>query len=276
MAARQRNLTRFLSRSFLWAGLACGVILLISMFAFQRDRLTHRLRYRLEPHEETLSRENLNRAASTLRRRFKALDDTFGLDDPWVSLGPDNTLDVRFSTRANIEEVLFWLTTPARVRLSLLHPDTPTLDYEPQEDPPEGYAVRTYTRYMYRLSRPGDLRTKEHYYLVGEKPVMNVSRFDNVEFHKVGIHQRTQLIFRFTPTEGQEFRDVTALNVGRQMVMLIDDRLFFPPKEIGGTVEGGAVQIQGYLYNPPLRKLVKVLNTGPLPGKLVQLSHKVE
>jgi preprotein translocase subunit SecD len=276
MAARQRNLTRFLSRSFLWAGLACGVILLISMFAFQRDRLTHQLRYRLEPHRGAVTTERLRRAASTLRSRFEALEETFGLDDAGVSLGPDNALHVEFSTRANIEEVLFWLTSPAQVRLSLLHPDTPTLDYEPQEDPPEGYAVRTYTRYMYRLSRPGDLKTKKHYYLVGEQPVMSVSRFQNVEFHKVGIHQRTQLIFRFTTTEGQEFRNITALNMGRQMVMLIDDRLFFPPKEIGSTVEGGAVQVQGYFYNPPLRKLVKVLNTGPLPGKLVQVSHEVE
>lgn len=275
MADRQRNLTYFLKQSFLWAGLSCGIILLASMAIFQEDIRTHRLRYQLVALDDAGSADQLQRAAGVMRRRFNALRETFGLRDTTVRAGSDNLLHIRFSTRASVREVLFWLTRPGRVQLSLLHPETPNIGDGPVEDPPEGYSPRVYTKYMYRLSRPGDLKAEEHRYLVCDRPVMEVSRFERVKFAKVGLHSRTELTFHFLPREAERFRNVTALNVGRKMVMLVDGRLFFPPKQIGGAIEGGTVQVQGYFYNPPLRKLVKVLNAGPLPGRLQRVSHRL-
>ena len=68
---------------------------------------------------------------------------------------------------------------------------------------------------------------------------------------------------------------MTALNVGRGMAMLIDGEMFLPPKEIEAPITGGAVQISGYFQLPPLRKLVKVLNTGPLPGPLEETGRTI-
>jgi hypothetical protein len=36
------------------------------------------------------------------------------------------------------------------------------------------------------------------------------------------------------------------------------------------------VQVRGYFYNPPLRKLVKMLNAGTLPGRLEQVLQQAE
>ena len=84
------------------------------------------------------------------------------------------------------------------------------------------------------------------------------------------------LTFQFQEADAERFHELTALNVARRMAMLIDGRLFFPPKQIQSAIEGGTVQIQGFFYNPPLRKLIKILQIGALPGELEELSHEVQ
>jgi preprotein translocase subunit SecD len=126
------------------------------------------------------------------------------------------------------------------------------------------------------LSQPGNIKVREERFLVREAAEMRVSRFASVELLTAGMYKRTVLSFHFTEAEAAEFRDLTALNVGRRMAMLIDGEIHFPPKQIQSAVEGGVVQVHGYLYNPPLRKLVKTLDAGPLPCRLEEVSHEVE
>ncbi|MFP4176169.1 MAG: SecDF P1 head subdomain-containing protein [Planctomycetota bacterium] len=276
MARTQTNIWKFLKRAVLWGGTACTVLFLVSMVAFQSNLNQHHLRYRLDS-DSGQPREALQEeTVEVLRQRIDVMEGDFGLSESSVYVGGDGLVHLRFTTRSELEEVLFWLLRPARVRLTLVHPGASGGSEHEYEDPPEGYQDYVYTRYLYRISRPGELRTEHEHYLLGKNPVLEVDQLRSAHFNKVGLHSRTELTFRFEPEDAEKFRDVTALNVGRRMAMLVDDRLFFPPREIGEPIDGDAIQIQGYFYNPPLRKLVKVLNAGSLPAPLVKFSHQIQ
>ncbi len=274
MPQQESNISRFLKRSFLWTISACGVIFLVAMLAFQQNITQHRIRFRYVPAIRETPDKKVEDTVDIMRSRLNGLSEEFGLSDTAVTHS-GNIIDVRFSTRVDVKEILFWITMPGHVTLALLHPDIRQPLETPLEEVPKGYTEKVYTKYMYRLSRPGDLKTEKRKYVVTDKPLMEIDQFERVEFSKVGLHSRTQLTFKFKPDDAEQFHDITALNYGRHMAMMVDGRLFFPPKEIGGAVKGGVVRVSGYFYNPPLRKLVKVLNTGALPGTVRKIAHHV-
>lgn len=258
----------------MWAGCASVAILLVSMIAFQPDISRHQIQYRCLHKGEKLSENDTGELADILRKRLVALEERLGLKD--IGVFHSGTLvEIRFSTRKDVDEILFWITMPGRVTLALLHPDIRQPLEQPVGKLPSGYEEKVYTQYMYRLTRPGDLKADERKYVVTSRPLMEINKFKLVDFAKVGIHSRTELTFEFNDKKAEQFHHITALNYGRRMAMLVDGRLFFPPKKIGGAVDGGIVQVAGYFYNPPLRKLVKVLNTGALPGELQKVRHQI-
>jgi preprotein translocase subunit SecD len=110
---------------------------------------------------------------------------------------------------------------------------------------------------------------------VRKEPLLRVRGVEEARFSTAGLEKATVLTFQLPKEQAKEFRDITALNVGREMAMLVDGDLFFPPRQIASGMEGGRVQVQGYFYNPPLRKLIAVLSAGPLPGRLEEVSQGI-
>lgn len=187
---------------------------------------------------------------------------------------PPNRIVVEFRTDLDPAEATEWLTMPARVGFHLLHPDRHFLEEFGEEQIPEGYGVKLYEETSYRLDKPGELTVRERSYLVQSAPRVQPACLKGAYFGKRGLHGETVLTFTFLAEDVERFESLTALNTGREMAMLVDGKLYLPPKQIRAPLKGNAVQITGYFYNPPLRKLVKALSAGSLPCELERLSAR--
>ncbi|MDP6438949.1 MAG: hypothetical protein QGH74_04870 [Candidatus Brocadiia bacterium] len=287
MAGKQSNLTRLLKNAAIASAAACLAVLLVGTVWTRLNTHQHVVVFRLAPDAGQLDAAALRDAASVVRKRAAAVARKFALADVEVETeGPDR-LRMSFQTHSSprdVEEMLAWVGMHGRADFCLLHPRDGSLGIlEPgvevrdrMTDVPEGYVLRTYREKLYRLSRPGETVTRRHLYLVRARPVLTVNGFARVHFATAGWQKKSLVTFEFGGGQAEEFRQATALNVGRQMILLIDGYAFFPPREIQSAIGGGRVQIEGYFYNPPLRILVKMLQSGAMPGRLEQLSHEVE
>ncbi|MFP4027565.1 MAG: SecDF P1 head subdomain-containing protein [Candidatus Brocadiia bacterium] len=217
---------------------------------------------------KTPTADQTQKAALVLKKRMDALKKRLDLRDFDASALSPGKLQLQFRSRKNREEILYWLTLSGHAEFCLLYPGSKEVDAVEMKDPPEGYEGRTYRQYYYSLSKPGDKKKRDHHYLVCNEPLIRIDEFEEVLFATKGLHKRSMLTFRFKAKDAERFTRATARNLGRKMVLIIDERLYLPPKEIGAAIEGNLVQIQGYFFNPPLRNLVKVLNAGAVPGRL--------
>jgi len=267
---------RYLMNATLAIGVSCMAIVLVAALAARRSFHTHTITYRLAAEQEPVDPHALETAEALLRQRLEAVGRSCGLSNWTVSTAGQDEVRLVLRARRDPAEAVFWVTMPGRAEFRLVHPDADILGAVGPEELPEGYEIKCYREHLYRLSRPGTLATREHRHLLRTEPALRVSRFANVSFDVAGLHKKTIVTFQLRETEREQFRDLTARNVGRTLALLIDGELFLPPRQIESAVAGGVVQVHGYFYNPPLRKLVKVLNASPLPGRLVEVSHRVD
>ncbi len=276
MPRERSNTSRVLLRALLGAGLPCLVILAATALYTRAQALTHVVTYRLVPEQGAATEGQMAHATRVVGARLKSLAKAYALADYAVEALGGERLRVRFRTHRDTDEALAWVTMTGHAQFCVLHPNARLLDSLAPGETPEGYHVKVYRKQRYRLSRGGDLVTYEYPYLVRKEPLMRVRRFARAHFATVGLAKETVLTFEFEGEQAEDFKNLTALNVGRDMVMLIDGELFFPPRKIASAVVGGRVQIRGYFYNPPLRKLVRILAAGTLPGRLEELSHEAQ
>jgi preprotein translocase subunit SecD len=258
------------------AGSVCLAILLASAIRARANTHSYTMTYLLVADQGGVTPQTLEESARIVRARVGALARSHALKAWEVETESGDQVRIAFRTQADPSEILDWVTMTGRAEFCLVHPDAGILDAGEREDLPEEYHVKVYDELRYSLSRPGEMTRYRQEYLISKEPAMRVRQFAAVDFATAGLKKETVLTFRFEEEQGEQFEDLTAVNVGRQMAMLIDGEMFFPPSQVGSAVAGGAVQVRGYFYNPPLRKLVKMLNAGTLPGQLEQVSQQVE
>jgi hypothetical protein len=210
---------------------------------------------------------DLQAGVDVLQRRLEGLREQLRLGRSRAEALPPDRVELTLRYRDDYRVPLAWLTMPGRVEFRLVHPDEDVLAGEGAV-PPEGYEPAVYRERRYILNRLGELKTVEHTFAVRIEPALGVERFAHAELATVGKKKAVVLTFTFEPEDARRFAEFTALHTGRRMAMLVDGEMFFPPKEIEGPVTSGRVQVQGYFLAAPLRRLVAVLNAGPLPAGL--------
>jgi len=274
MSEAPSTLSRYLKKVLVFVLVfVCACAVLTAFWAESKTR-THRVTYRLVPASGKPTGKMLSVTRQVLSARLQNLERRFELRGCKVEVVSDDEVQVRFRTRLEPDELLEWLKIQGRAEFRLLHPDPGILNGGGPEQLPEGYELKTYREVRYLLGRPGKLETTERHYAVANKASVEVSGFQSVSLETRGIRKRTILTFELPQPEAESLRRLTVLNAGRQMAMLVDGELFFPPRQIRGPIAGTKVQVAGYFYNPPLRKLVKVLSAGTLPCALEQVSHE--
>ena len=100
----------------------------------------------------------------------------------------------------------------------------------------------TYTQKLYRLDKINGLVTYEHVYVVPETPDMEIISLRAARFAVEGPRRETVLTFAMDEHHVSRFERLTALNIGREMAMLVDgaDQAAF---ECGGAVLLKAEQV---------------------------------
>ncbi len=262
---------RYLFTAALCIGVAGAVFALASLLWKTRTTRLHRTRFRLEA-PRTDGPPPVRQAGRLISRRAEALTDTLRVRGVTVTALPPDIVELEVRTSHDPTAALAWLTMPARVEFRLLHPREGVLEEGAEPDLPPDYQIKLYRARQYRLSPPRRLQTVEQRYAVQRRPALRIDAFRKVELEAVGLHKSCVLTFHFSEKDAREFARLTALHAGRRMAMLVDGEMFFPPKEIEGAVTDGIVQVEGLFHLPPLRKLTRILNLGPLPGRLVEVS----
>jgi preprotein translocase subunit SecD len=277
-----RALSRYLTRTLLLLGLMGGLfIVAVAIWAMASTR-THCYLYRLEVPGREATADDVAAAAGVISARMRELGRTLKLGRGSVSPLPPDRIELKLRSRRDLTEALAWLTMAGRVELRLLQPSLGAADGLRAADglgaadPEPGYEVKVYRQSSYVLSNPGELATVEHRYAVERQPALTVERFERVTLETTGLSKMAVLTFYFSPEDARQLARLMALNAGRGMAMLIDGEMFFPPKTIASATSTGAIQVQGFFYMPPLRRLVKALDCGSLPGSRRELSHIVE
>ena len=282
MSPPPSKLWQYLRKALLFSSAFCVVFVICTAFWAGASAASHSLLYRATTDSGPPTAGQLEQTARMVQARLAALKSDFGLRRPSVQVEGRDGLRVEFRSRSDINGLLRWLTMPARVELRLLPADQSALErIEPGAAPsgadmPEGCELKTYIERKYKLARPNEMATYEHNYLVYAEPAMRVPSLDGVYFSTKGLKKMTVITFEFNEKGAEELKRLTALNIGRELAILIDGELFFPAKKIPSAIKDGRIQMMGYFYNPPLRKLVNVLAAGSLPCSLEEISHEVQ
>jgi len=270
MAARKSVLTRYLARALASLLVLTCVFIVAGALWTRSTTRTHRIRYRLKPWEGGVTPARLERTRDVLADRLASMAEMLRLRGGDVRTIGRDLVEVEISCQDDPTAALAWLTMPARVEFRLLYAGLDAAARASAE--PEEYETKVYRTQRYDLVRAPEMEQVEEDYLVEREPVLRIGDFERVQMDTVGLHRTIILTFRLGEPNAEAFAAATALHVGREMAMLVDGEMFFPPKTIESAVTAGSVQAQGYFYTTPLKKLVCVLNSGGLPGRLEPVS----
>ncbi len=264
-------LSRYLFRSLGAIALAGLLFILASALWSWRATRTYTITYRLAPAQGAPSPDDLQRTAGIVARRLELLGPGFHISHASARAVAPDGVEVTLKARSAPDEALAWATMPCRVEFRLVHPRDPL----PAGQVPEGYETKVYRDQQFLLSHAGDVKTVRHTYLVEKQPALVT--------HGVagGVHRHHR--------HAQDGRaDLPLQPQGRRRLRRHDG----PERRPGhGDADrrGDVLPAEGdrrpdhgrrgadrrLLPAPPLRKLVKVLNTGALPGKLVETGRTV-
>ncbi|MCK4375651.1 MAG: hypothetical protein KAX19_09990, partial [Candidatus Brocadiae bacterium] len=244
MAARKSALTAYLKRALLFGGTALCLFALIAAIWARGATETHRVIYRLRPPGKAVADGELRDTVDVLSERLAVLRREFKTGRGAILPLPPDRLEVQLRCRSDPVQPLAWLAMQGRAEFRLLHPQDDLPGSVAAEDLPPGYEVKVFRERRYILTRLNELKTVEHRYAVERKPVLTIGEFKEVSFATVGRQRTVVLTSHFKEPDAGAFASLTALHAGRNMAMLIDGAMFFPPKEIESALTTGAVQVQ--------------------------------
>lgn len=278
MASRTSPLTRYMQRALLGLSVLICVVAVAGLLFNVSGTRTHRFRFRLVPADGRVSPADLERTSAIITARLKGLGGSLGARGGTARPVPPDAVEVQFdfapNERRGIQDILAWLTMQGRIEFRLLHPAPDSL--EDPEDPPPGYETLTFRTLHYDLVRAPEMDAVQEQFVVEERPALQVGDLADISMHSTGLKQATVLTFHFREPDARAFARLTALHPGREMLMLVDGHIFFPPREIESAITGDSVQAHGFFYNPPLKKLVRVLRLGALPAPLERVETDAE
>lgn len=196
-------------------------------------------------------KEKLAKAVEIIGDRVNGL----GVTEPVIRSVGDNRIEVQLpgvSTKDN-PEVVNSLKKPAQLAFRLVMQGTGPMAERPPGEAPAGYEFLS--------SEDEDARTGAmitRYYVVKRIPEMGGEGVDSAivradEFGRYQIH------LSFNDAGAKQFAQVTTANVGRQLGIVLDGRLYSAPN-INEPITGGSAQISGAFSQREAFELANVLN----------------
>jgi preprotein translocase subunit SecD len=266
-------LSRYLRKVVLLGMLAGGIVCAFAAVWTWSRTETYVRHYRLTTFDgDVPTPEQMAETVAVLKARAKSLGPALRVGRCGVAAVPPDGMEltVRTPIQANERELaLAWLTMPGRVEFRLLDSPHPLPDDEEQWPPvPDNCRVKTYRKQEYLLASPGDVATRPIRYVVRDDAGVLVGGLAGATLETIGIEKVVVLTFKLHPDDAEALAGLTVMNLGRGMAMFVDGEMFVPPMLLKEACTTGYVQMSGIFYLPPLRKLVKVLDTGALPGRL--------
>jgi SecD/SecF fusion protein len=207
-----------------------------------------------------LRQQQLSKAVEVISNRVNQ----FGVAEPIIRPVGTNRIEVQLAidTKTN-PNVVADIIRPATLEFRLVHPEGGGLAQPP---PPQSLPAGYETLAMEQENkRTGELFTT--YYVVKTGiPEMNGEHIENaraIQDQLAGI----QVHMNFDSVGAKRFGEVTTANVGRQLAIVLDGKLYSAPV-IRGPITGGSAQIEGNFDVREAERLASALNN-PLATPLV-------
>ena len=211
----------------------------------------------LEADPAVLEKQSPDAHKSKLAQAINIIADRVNADgvaEPIIRAVGDNRIEVQMpgvSTKEN-PDILINLVKVAQLSFRLVHEGTTAFPEKPRDVPP-GYEVLSMDR-----DDPHTGQTTEEYYLVKIVPEMSgeniknaVATSDNFGGYQVHLN--------FNATGAKQFADITTVNRGRLLGIVLDGKLSSAPR-INEPITGGSAQITGHFTARDAQFLANVLN----------------
>jgi len=213
--------------------------------------------FTLEVDEKALAQQDPDARRAKLAKAIDIIDarvNGLGVAEPLIRAVGDNRIEVQLpgvNSRDN-PEVVSSLKKPARLDFRLIHEGTSAMAEPPAQVPP-GYEVMAADEEDKHTGRAYQL-----FYLVKMIPEMsgeNVSQAmaTTDQFGGYQVH------LSFNDEGARQFGAVTTANVGRQLGIVLDGKLYSAPN-INEPITGGSAQISGRFSAREAQELANVLN----------------
>ncbi len=185
-----------------------------------------------------------------------------GMTEPVIRAVGDNRIEVQLpgvSTRDN-PDVVKTLQKPARLDFRLVYQGSSAMT-EPPPNVPPGYEIMSVEEEDRHTGRTNTL-----YYAVKAIPEMSGENVKSAiatsdQFGGYQVH------LNFNSAGAKQFSDVTTVNSGRLLGIVLDGKLYSAPR-INEPITGGSAQITGHFSAREAQELANVLNN-PLDLPLV-------
>ncbi len=195
--------------------------------------------------------QKLTKAVEILGDRLNGL----GVSEPIIRPVGENRIEVQLpgiSTKDN-PDIITHIKKPARLDFRLVMQGTGPMNELPPGAPPPGYEFMSEEREDQKTGT-----TFYSYYVVKQLPEMSGEGIENayVQMDEFG---RYQIHLSFNAEGKKQFGDVTTANVGRQLGIVLDGKLYSAPT-IQGAITTGSAQITGVFTQRDAFNLANVLN----------------
>ncbi|MFA7183822.1 MAG: protein translocase subunit SecD, partial [Victivallales bacterium] len=153
----------------------------------------------------------------------------------------------------------------AKLRFCLVHKDNSRLVSEYQADPksftvPSGYKLMKMEEF-----RKGQ-KAKVNLYFIKKRWSMSGKNITDA-FPTLDEYGKRKIILRFNTEGGSHFAKLTADNVGRQLAIILDGKLYSAPV-INSAITGGSAEITGQFSQEECKAISDALVSGSLPFEI--------
>ena len=198
-------------------------------------------------------------AIETLRKRLETQNIFESEITPYGSRSV--SLKAPIVSRDEKDKLLKLIKMSCKLSFRLVHPQSEELlkNYDPADSaaflPPPGYEV---------LSASGGDRG--YHYLVAKRPEMDgrsVARAMPV----CDQFGQTKISLEFNSAGAERFGEVTGKNLGRQLAIVLDGKLYCAPV-IQSAITGGSAEISGRFSNEEAKDIADALTSGSFPFRI--------
>ncbi len=200
-------------------------------------------------------------AIENLRRRIEGLS----IFESEITPAGGRYISLRVPTNSRDEKVKLknLISMSARLNFNLVHKDNARLVEEYLKDPkhfkvPHGYML------MESVESDGPRGSRT--YIVERDPRMDGKGIVNAFVNMTQYGQR-EIILNFNSEGAVQFGDITTANVGRQLAIILDGKLYSAPNIIQ-PITGGNAQITGSFSREDADNIANALVSGSVPFKV--------
>lgn len=229
--------------------------------------------FTLEADQAELAKMEEQERAGQLSQAIKVISDrvnSLGVAEPIIRASGDNRIEVQLpgvSTKEN-PEMIATIQKPARLDFRLVMEGTGPMATRPPGEAPPGYEFMATDNEDHRT---GEIITT--YYVVKRVGEMTGEHVSDAQA-RVNEYGQYSIDLTFDSVGAKQFGDVTSANVGRQLAIVLDGKLYSAPT-IQSAIVGGNASISGTFTAQEADQLEKVLNN-PLQVPLkVQEQYEV-